>query len=168
MRPRPQICSCLGLCTPARTPANATPRGQAGSHKSTTLRALLRECINHDCWCQQHSQEHCRRDRPHAPCRFAERHRRLLNALLRQNAALLERSLAPLLRAPRLIDFDNKRAHFRARVRASGEDRSYGTLRICVRREHVFEDSFHQLRMRCARRPHLASQRALCVRSFVR
>lgn len=84
--------------------------------------------------------------------RFAERHRRLLNALLRQNAALLERSLAPLLRAPRLIDFDNKRAHFRARVRASGEDRGYGTLRICVRREHVFEDSFHQLRMRCASR----------------
>ncbi|KAK9821448.1 hypothetical protein WJX81_000342 [Elliptochloris bilobata] len=80
--------------------------------------------------------------------RFAERHRRLLNALLRQNAALLDRSLAPLLRAPRLIDFDNKRAHFRARVRASGEDRTYGTLRICVRREHVFEDSFHQLRMR--------------------
>ena len=82
--------------------------------------------------------------------RFAERHRRLLNALLRQNASLLEHNLAPLLRAPRLIDFDNKRAHFRARVRASGEDRAFGTLRICVRREHVFEDSFHQLRMRCA------------------
>ncbi len=94
-----------------------------------------------------------------ARARFAERHRRLLNALLRQNAALLERSLAPLLRAPRLIDFDNKRAHFRARVRASGEDRSYGTLRICVRREHVFEDSFHQLRMRCAARAGAAAGR---------
>ncbi len=28
------------------------------------------------------------------------------------------------------------------------EERAYGSLRITVRREHVFEDSFHQLRMR--------------------
>lgn len=28
------------------------------------------------------------------------------------------------------------------------EERHYGTLRINVRREHVFEDSFHQLRHR--------------------
>lgn len=45
--------------------------------------------------------------------RFSERHRRLLNAYLRRNHGLLESSLAPLLRAPKLIDFDNKRAWFR-------------------------------------------------------
>ena len=45
--------------------------------------------------------------------RFGERHRRLLNAYLRRNPALLETSLAPLVRAPKLIDFDNKRAWFR-------------------------------------------------------
>ena len=50
--------------------------------------------------------------------RFAERHRRLLNLLLHANAGLLEGPLAPLLRAPRLIDFDVKRAWFRGRVRA--------------------------------------------------
>lgn len=84
-------------------------------------------------------------------CRFAEKHRVLVNMLLRHSAALLQGSLAPLLRVPRLIDFDNKRTFFRSRVRAvSSEERHYGTLRICVRREHVFEDSFHQLRMRCA------------------
>ena len=84
------------------------------------------------------------------PSRFAERHRQLVNMLLRHNASLLQGSLAPLLRVPRLIDFDNKRTYFRARVRAvASEERHYGTLRICVRREHVFEDSFHQLRMRC-------------------
>jgi hypothetical protein len=45
--------------------------------------------------------------------RFAERHRRLLNAYIRRNTSLLESSLAPLLRVPKLIDFDNKRAYFR-------------------------------------------------------
>lgn len=81
--------------------------------------------------------------------RFAEKHRALVNVLLRHNAALLQGSLAPLLRAPRLIDFDNKRAFFRTRVRSvSSEERHYSTLRISVRRSHVFEDSFHQLRMR--------------------
>ena len=51
---------------------------------------------------------------------------------------------------PRLIDFDNKRSYFRSRARSTHhEERGhYGTLRINVRREHVFEDSFHQLRMK--------------------
>ena len=82
------------------------------------------------------------------PCRFAERHRKLLNALLRQHPSLLEGTLAPLLRAARLVDFDNKRAYFRTKVRSHTSDRHYGSLKINVRREHVFEDSFHQLRVR--------------------
>lgn len=45
--------------------------------------------------------------------KFAERHRRLLNAYIRRNTSLLESSLAPLLRVPKLIDFDNKRSYFR-------------------------------------------------------
>ncbi len=35
-----------------------------------------------------------------------------------------------------------------AQVRASEDARPYGVLRLTVRREHVFEDSFHQLRSR--------------------
>ncbi|KAK9866343.1 hypothetical protein WJX84_006185 [Apatococcus fuscideae] len=82
--------------------------------------------------------------------RFAEKHRKLLNTLLRVNSGLLEGSLKPLLKVPRLIDFDNKRSYFRSRARSTHhEERGhYGTLRINVRREHVFEDSFHQLRMK--------------------
>ncbi|KAK9861005.1 hypothetical protein WJX84_000178 [Apatococcus fuscideae] len=82
--------------------------------------------------------------------RFAEKHRKLLNTLLRVNSGLLEGSLKTLLKVPRLIDFDNKRSYFRSRARSPHhEDRGhYGTLRITVRREHVFEDSFHQLRMK--------------------
>lgn len=45
--------------------------------------------------------------------KFAETHRVMLNAFLRQTPTLLEESLSPLLRAPRLIDFDNKRLYFR-------------------------------------------------------
>lgn len=45
--------------------------------------------------------------------KFAERHRRLLNAYIRRNTTLLESSLAPLLGVPKLIDFDNKRAYFK-------------------------------------------------------
>lgn len=80
--------------------------------------------------------------------RFAEKHKRLLNALIRQNSHLLENNLAPLLRTPRLIDFDNKRGYFRSKVRMSNTERHYNSLRISVRRDHVFEDSFHQLRVR--------------------
>jgi hypothetical protein len=51
--------------------------------------------------------------RSRAFMRFAEQHRQLLNTYLRRSPALLESSLAPLLRAPRLVDFDNKKAWFR-------------------------------------------------------
>ena len=41
--------------------------------------------------------------------RFAERHRRLVNALVHHKPQLLQTSLALLLRAPKLLDFDNVR-----------------------------------------------------------
>lgn len=37
----------------------------------------------------------------------------------------------------------------RSKVRAS-EERPYGSLRVAVRRDHLFEDSFRQLRSRSA------------------
>jgi len=80
--------------------------------------------------------------------RFAEKHRRLLNAFIRQNPGLLEKSLSMMLKAPRLIDFDNKRAYFRSRIRQQHEQHLAGPLRISVRRAYVLEDSYNQLRMR--------------------
>lgn len=50
---------------------------------------------------------------------FVESHRLLLNALLRQNPGLLERSLAPLVTMPVcrvFLDFDNKKTYFRSQV----------------------------------------------------
>lgn len=80
--------------------------------------------------------------------RFAEKHRRLLNAFVRQNPGLMENSLSMLLKTPRLVDFDNKRAYFRSRIRQQHEHGLSGPLRISVRRAYVLEDSYNQLRMR--------------------
>lgn len=80
--------------------------------------------------------------------RFSEKHRRLLNAFIRQNPGLLEKSLCMMLKAPRLIDFDNKRAYFRSRIRQHHEQHPSAPLRISVRRAYVLEDSYNQLRMR--------------------
>lgn len=80
--------------------------------------------------------------------RFAEKHRRLSNAFIRQNPGLLEKSLSMMLKAPRLIDFDNKRAYFRSRIRQQNDQHLSGPLRISVRRAYILEDSYNQLRMR--------------------
>ncbi|KAI3769136.1 hypothetical protein L6452_00236 [Arctium lappa] len=80
--------------------------------------------------------------------RFAEKHRRLLNAFVRQNPRLLEKSFSMLLKAPRLMDFDNKRSYFRSRFRQRHEQHLAGPLQISVRRAYILEDSYNQLRMR--------------------
>lgn len=87
-------------------------------------------------------------DRAHVFARFAEKHRRLLNAYIRQNSGLLVKSLSILLKAPRLIDFDNKRSYFRSKIRQQHENHLSGPLRISVRRAYILEDSYNQLRMR--------------------
>lgn len=79
---------------------------------------------------------------------FAEKHRRLLNALVRQNPELLEKSLSLMLRASRLIDFDNKRVYFGSRIRHQHTHLPSAPLRISVRRAYLLEDSYNQLRMR--------------------
>ncbi|KAK7275857.1 hypothetical protein RIF29_16983 [Crotalaria pallida] len=79
--------------------------------------------------------------------RFSERHRKLLNAFIRQNPGLLEKSFSLMLKVPRFIDFDNKRAHFRSKIKHQ-HDHHHNPLRISVRRAYVLEDSYNQLRMR--------------------
>lgn len=80
--------------------------------------------------------------------RVAEKHRRLLNVFIRQNPSLLEKSLSMMLKVPRLIDFDNKRAYFRSRIRQQHDQHHSAPLRISVRRAYVLEDSYNQLRLR--------------------
>ncbi|KAL5071669.1 hypothetical protein RYX36_022556 [Vicia faba] len=79
--------------------------------------------------------------------RFSEKHRKLLNAFIRQNPGLLEKSFSLMLKVPRFIDFDNKRAHFRSKIKHQ-HDHHHSLLRISIRRAYVLEDSYNQLRMR--------------------
>lgn len=81
--------------------------------------------------------------------RFSEKHRKLLNAFIRQNPGLLEKSFSLMLKVPRFVDFDNKRSHFRSKIKHQ-HDHHHGPLRISVRRAYILEDSYNQLRMRSA------------------
>ncbi|KAE9603819.1 putative aminoacyltransferase, E1 ubiquitin-activating enzyme [Lupinus albus] len=81
--------------------------------------------------------------------KFSEKHRKLLNTFIRQNPGLLEKSLSLMLKVPRFIDFDNKRSHFRSKIKHQ-HDHHHSALRIPVRRAYVLEDSYNQLRMRPA------------------
>ncbi|XP_043712175.1 E3 ubiquitin-protein ligase UPL1-like isoform X2 [Telopea speciosissima] len=78
--------------------------------------------------------------------KFSEKHRKLLNAFIRQNPGLLEK-FSLMLKVPRFIDFDNKRAHFRSKIKHQ-HDHHHSPLRISVRRAYILEDSYNQLRMR--------------------
>ncbi|XP_022728281.1 E3 ubiquitin-protein ligase UPL2-like [Durio zibethinus] len=79
--------------------------------------------------------------------KFTEKHRKLLNAFIRQNPGLLEKSFSLMLKVPRFVDFDNKRAHFKSKVKHQ-HDHHHSPLRISVRRAYILEDSYNQLRMR--------------------
>ncbi|XXG55804.1 hypothetical protein AAC387_Pa03g3392 [Persea americana] len=91
---------------------------------------------------------HAKADEKHvAFVKFSEKHRKLLNAFIRQNPGLLEKSLSLMLKVPRFIDFDNKRAHFRSKMKHQ-HDHHHNPLRISVRRAYILEDSYNQLRLR--------------------
>ncbi|XP_044510273.1 E3 ubiquitin-protein ligase UPL2-like isoform X2 [Mangifera indica] len=79
--------------------------------------------------------------------RFSDKHRKLLNAFIRQNPGLLEKSFSLMLKVPRFVDFDNKRAHFRSKIKHQ-HDHHHNPLRISVRRAYILEDSYNQLRLR--------------------
>ncbi|KAK1293151.1 E3 ubiquitin-protein ligase UPL2 [Acorus calamus] len=91
---------------------------------------------------------HSKVDEKHlAFVKFSERHKKLLNAFIRQNSGLLEKSFSLMLKVPRIIDFDNKRNYFRSKIKHQ-HDHHRSPLRISVRRAYVLEDSYNQLRMR--------------------
>ncbi len=79
---------------------------------------------------------------------FLSRHRVPVNALLRANPSLLETSFKMALKHPQTIDFDNKQAYFRSLIRKRSSEAHASTLRINVRRDYVYNDSYHHLRNR--------------------
>mmetsp|Transcript_3628 Transcript_3628/g.8298 ORF Transcript_3628/g.8298 Transcript_3628/m.8298 type:complete len:4344 (+) Transcript_3628:221-13252(+) len=86
---------------------------------------------------------------------FVTANKVLLNALVRTNANLLDRGLKALISVPRcrqFLDFDVKRQWFKTQVRRLRQQasRRHGSLRLHIRRRHVFEDAYHALRLRNA------------------
>ncbi|EDO06876.1 HECT-domain (ubiquitin-transferase) family protein [Babesia bovis T2Bo] len=80
---------------------------------------------------------------------FTERHSRALNCLIRQTPSLLSNNFIAIVRlAPKCLNFDLKRQYFRQKLKEGRQGMRLETLRINVRREHVFLDSYHQLRLR--------------------
>eukprot|EP00804_Cyclotella_cryptica_P030429 CCRYP_008520-RB/>CCRYP_008520-RB protein AED:0.03 eAED:0.03 QI:213/1/1/1/1/1/14/495/4469 len=78
---------------------------------------------------------------------FASSNKVLLNALLRSNPHLLEKGLKAMVQIPKCrpyLDFDVKRQWFKTQVRRLRQQasRRHGSLRLNLRRKHVFEDSF--------------------------
>jgi len=87
--------------------------------------------------------------------KFVASNRVLLNALIRQNFGLLDKGLKSLIQVPQchvFLDFDVKRHWFKTQVRRLRQhaSRRHGSLRLHIRRKHVFEDAYHQLRLRNA------------------
>lgn len=83
---------------------------------------------------------------------FVSANATLLNAMVAQNMSLLETSLSVLVSHPpccSLLSFDNKRTYFRSAMRKL-RHRRQGSLRVAVRRDRVFEDSYNTLRLRSA------------------
>ncbi|RHY47231.1 hypothetical protein DYB38_002462 [Aphanomyces astaci] len=90
---------------------------------------------------------------------FVEANRVLLNMLVREKPSLLDTSLAALIKIPQcraFLDFDNKRTYFQASMkrlrhaslRSQGGGGGSSSVRLPVRRDRVFEDSYYALRMR--------------------
>jgi len=87
---------------------------------------------------------------------FVSENKIILNALVRNNSSLLEKGLRALVQVPRcrsILDFDVKRQWFKTqirRLRQQASRRRHGSLRLAIRRKYVFEDAYHQLRLRNA------------------
>ena len=86
---------------------------------------------------------------------FAATNKVLLNALVRNNSTLIDKGLRALVQVPRcrsFLDFDVKRQWFKTQVRRLRQQasRRHGSLRLHIRRKFVFEDAYHQLRLRNA------------------
>ena len=75
---------------------------------------------------------------------FTEEHKKILNTMVRNNPSLMNGSFSLLVENPKVLEFDNKRTYFNQQLHKK-QSRDYGSLQINVRRQYVFEDSYHQL-----------------------
>ena len=80
--------------------------------------------------------------------KFMETHKDVLNRMIKSSPQLLSGPLKVMLQSPRLIDFDNKRAHVRSQIKKLRDKAGRANNQLKIRREHILQDSYNQLRMR--------------------
>jgi E3 ubiquitin-protein ligase HUWE1 len=76
---------------------------------------------------------------------FTTAHRKVLNAIVRNKPTLLSGSFSLLVRNPRVLEFDNKRNWFFQQLKKKKDQVHVGHMHLNVRRQYVFEDSFHAI-----------------------
>lgn len=77
---------------------------------------------------------------------FAEKHRTVLNQILRQSTAhLADGPFAVLVDHTRILDFDIKRRYFRTELERMDHGIRREETAVHVRRSNIFEDSFREL-----------------------
>jgi E3 ubiquitin-protein ligase HUWE1 len=80
---------------------------------------------------------------------FTTAHRKVLNAIVRSNPGLLGGSFSLLVRNPKVLEFDNKRNWFLQKLkRKRDQTTASSVLHLNIRRQYIFEDSFHALQRR--------------------
>lgn len=72
---------------------------------------------------------------------FTEKHRKILNTMVRANPSLMSGSFSLLVHNPKVLDFDNKRNYFTQQLH-KGRREHLTSLTLNVRRQYVFADSF--------------------------
>lgn len=82
----------------------------------------------------------------HKFLQFAERHRTVLNQILRQTSShLADGPFSVLVDHTRILDFDVKRKYFRTELERLDNGIRREETAVHVRRSHIFEDSFREL-----------------------
>lgn len=76
---------------------------------------------------------------------FTNNHRKILNLMVRNNPSLMSGSFALLILNPRILEFDNKRSWFSQQLRKKNARDTAGVIHLAVRRQYVFDDSYHAL-----------------------
>jgi E3 ubiquitin-protein ligase HUWE1 len=79
---------------------------------------------------------------------FTEEHKKLLNSMVRNNPSLMNGSFGLLVHNPKVLEFDNKRTYFNQQLHKRKRREHYDTINLNVRRQYVFEDSYHQMQGR--------------------
>ncbi|KAI0051234.1 hypothetical protein FA95DRAFT_1602906 [Auriscalpium vulgare] len=117
------VCKYVGAASPAATTARAL-RASASPRSPTVPRESMEDLF----------------------VTFTDAHRKVLNVMVRNNPSLMSGSFSLLVHNPRVLDFDNKRNYFSQQLHRRPHAREhYGALQLNVRRQRVFEDSFHAM-----------------------